>query len=207
VWVKNNGIVCTTDFSIFFYLATILSGLDSPFRVAASGSHPQNVPSSGSILIPHTSIQASLSTACKSPRLPLRWYLSCDENWSLEFYQHTHACLIASWCDRPDLFVTCSETMTRLCIQSMKTNSSHWQGLIMAGQESFRLRCIHGCPFCLLRISRREGFGWLIDCPADKVDMKPMTTRKVTLCSHRAPCTDQEALPSDCPMLMYLSGV
>ncbi|KAJ8590171.1 hypothetical protein M405DRAFT_178369 [Rhizopogon salebrosus TDB-379] len=118
-------------------------------RVAASGSHSQNVPSGGSILIPHTSIQASLSTTCKSPKLPLRWYLSCDENWSLEFYQHTHACLIASWCDRPDLFVTCSETMTCLCTQSMKTNSSHWQGLIMGRQESFRLRCIHGCPFCL----------------------------------------------------------
>jgi hypothetical protein len=34
---KSNGIVCTTDFSIFFYLATILlSGLDSPFRVPGS---------------------------------------------------------------------------------------------------------------------------------------------------------------------------
>jgi hypothetical protein len=62
-----------------------------------------------------------------------------------------------------------------------------------------------------VRIPRREGFGWLIDCPgrapADKVDMKLMTKRKVTLWSHRVPCTDQEALPSDCPMLMYLSGV
>jgi hypothetical protein len=42
-----------------------------------------------------------------------------------------------------------------------------------------------------VRIPRREGFGSFIDCLADKVDMKQMTTQKVTLCSHSALCTER----------------
>jgi hypothetical protein len=41
------------------------------------------------------------------------------------------------------------------------------------------------------RIPRREGFGSLVDCLADKADMKQMTTQEVSLCSHSPLCKER----------------